>query len=137
MARKTVAELQGEWWAQNPKKGAYTLSPEEAGEFMVTSAKVADQCLTHLVRWVHVFPALSHFTPKGRVWTNAERHSYQLQCGNMLTTAKVVSPSEETFVCARCLAAAERYGEPTFNMIPTTGCEASGGRRRGRPKSKV
>ena len=60
------------------------------------------------------------------------RPTYHAQCGAMLLNGRPVPVADETFVCGRCITTAEKYGEPTFGMIPTTGCDVSNGKRRGR-----
>lgn len=56
-------------------------------------------------------------------------------CGTTQCYPRWVPVADETFVCRRCHARAERYGVPTFGLIPDSGCAVSGGKRglRGRP----
>ena len=61
------------------------------------------------------------------------RLTFHVQCGAMVQHGHAVAIADETFACGRCIAAAEKHGEPTFGMIPTSGCEVSNGKRRGRP----
>lgn len=97
------------------------LSPDEAGVYIVMSQRLL--CMPHLVRWIHHWPE--------------GRRTYQLQCGNMLFSGAIeLKVEDEFFCCKRCIEAAEKHGDPTHNLVPTTGCETSEGKRKGRPKSQ-
>jgi hypothetical protein len=115
--RLTIADLQRRTDAHPCLHGRW-LSPVDAGVFMATSH--LDECLTHLVRVVHRDPA--------KHWRG---DTYHMQCGIMLygTRARIVDPVDEVFACARCVAAAEKFGEPTYRMVPASGCEVSEGKR--------
>lgn len=80
-------------------------------------------CLTHLVRYTLC-------RPDGR-------QNYHYQCGAFNYRGRVmpVDPADELFACARCIEAALKHGEPTFNLVPTTGCEMTEGRRF-RPRAR-
>ena len=95
------------------------MSPSEANVYLATSNFAAD-CLTHLVRYATAYSSRSHLT-------------FHTQCGAMVQMGRAVAISDEAFVCGRCFTAAEKHGEPTFGMIPTSGCEVSSGKRTGRP----
>lgn len=96
------------------------LSPDEARAWLATSS--LEGCLTHLVRYATAYGARSWLT-------------FHAQCGQMVMRGHPVPVADEMFACARCIAVAEKYGEPTFGMIPTSGCEVSNGKRRGRPST--
>lgn len=100
-------------------------TPEEAGVFVVTSPM---GCLSHLVRYV------SHWT----LTSGTVSVSYQCQCGTSVNSRKVivVDPNDELFGCHRCIEVAFKHGEPTFNLVPETGCEATGGAHY-RPKVRA
>lgn len=131
MRRQTVADVAARWhesarWDHRQTAPTQVLTPEQAQIYAVTS-DFSEGCLTHLVRYITVH----HPT-----WRPSHR-CIQCQCGYAFSEQKIstVDPAAEMFGCARCIAAAERYGEPTFNLIPSTGCEQSAGRRRGRRKA--
>lgn len=112
MNRRSVEEIRLLSFQQWRGELTMVLSPDEAKVWLATSP--IKGCLTHLVRYATVYGPRNRF-------------SYHAQCG---TIARLpVEVQDETFVCARCITQAERYGEPTFNMVPSTGCEASNGKR--------
>lgn len=114
-ARRTVEQIRkrtNDGWHGNEITIA---TPDEAKVWLVTSPMA--ECLTHLVRYVSLY--------QGRMGVRA-------QCGNEVVHVVPVPIKDETFVCGRCITMAEKYGEPTFGMIPTSGCEVSNGKRTGR-----
>ena len=115
MSRRRSVEVLNEKARDNRHIGGNFITPAEAEAFLVTP--LWEGCLTHIVRNVHVH--------------TDGRRTFHLQCGAMAygTRNRIVDPADEMFGCSRCLAAAAKYGEPTFRLIPTSGCEVSGGRR--------
>ncbi len=93
--------------------GTIYLYPEDAGVFLARSSG-PNARLTHIVRWV------------GQQ-TDGERW-YKPFCDGCPSDTPVAI-DDATGVCARCFALAERMGEPTFGLTPTTGYQASGGKR--------
>lgn len=112
-----LASLMG-WQGEGDR--IMVLSPDEAQAWLATSS--LEGCLTHLVRYATAYGARSWLT-------------FHAQCGQMVMRGHRVLFADEMFACARCIAVAEKYGEPTFGMIPTSGCEVSNGKRRGRPST--
>jgi hypothetical protein len=130
--RYTIADWQrrydeSERWCRR-KNGAIVIAPADTGVLAVVS-RYGEGCLTHLVRYVVAYHP---------DWRDPHR-SFATQCGYSFAEAKVdvIDPAGEMFGCARCIAVAERYGEPTYSLVPSTGCEQSQGRRglRGRRPS--
>jgi hypothetical protein len=82
-------------------------------------ARSVGGCLTHIVRF---------HTPKGLMIA---------QCGMLVAAHRLqwVAPADETFGCHKCIANAEHYGLPTYQLIPDTGCAATDGQRY-RPKDR-
>lgn len=117
--RRTVEQIKRAAFIGWRGERMMVLSPEEARVFLVTSS--LEGCLTHLVRYVTNYNGSSNL-------------SFHTQCNQLIHRGRVVDPAEEMFGCARCIEQAEKHQEPTFNLIPTTGCEVSGGKRKGRQK---
>ena len=115
MSRRTIVDLNVRERA-NPYLGGNYITPEEVGIYLVTPKW--EGCLTHLVRSIHVRKGDGAYT-------------YHLQCGAQAYgwRNRVVDPADEMFGCSRCLEAAAKFDAPTFRLIPTSGCEVSGGRR--------
>ena len=88
------------------------------GEWLFTSPEA--MCMTHLTRLVTV---------------HGERRSADALCGTSQSSPVFMDPADETFICRRCHAAAERWDRPTFGLVPDSGCSITGGRRgrRGAP----
>lgn len=87
-------------------------SPAEAGIYLAVTPK---GCLTHIVRYVSNW--------------GGSRASFEALCGIHQRVGAIVDPATELFGCHRCIAQAIKYGEPTYNLVPNTGCEATGGQR--------
>lgn len=77
-------------------------------------------CLTHLTRFV-----TEHYKADGTL----SHLSYEAQCGNGVSQRKAMAADGEFFGCHRCITMAEKHGLPTFNLVPSTGCEVSEGTR--------
>jgi len=109
-------------WRPTGRHPNTVLAPIEAGVFLATS-RLAD-CLTHIVRNVTiVHPWHDHRV--GR--THLGHTTYVAWCAQF--AHRPVDPDDELFGCHLCIARADRYGYPTFNLVPATGCEVSGGKR--------
>lgn len=117
-ARRTVEQIKRDSLRGWKGTEIAVLSPDEAQVWLATSDYA--ECLTHIVRYATA--------AAGR-----PRLTFHVQCGAMVQHGHAVAIADETFACGRCIAAAEKHGEPTFGMIPTSGCEVSNGKRRGRP----
>ncbi len=84
-----------------------------------------DGCLTHRTR--HAQIQFRHIGD-GKLGVPASL-SYQGMCGIQVARPRGVNVREESFLCALCFKACERYGVDHFNLVPSTGCEVSQGRR--------
>lgn len=120
----TIAKLNAreeEMWGHDRRPVVWRLPSSD--EVLVRSSHVRE-CLTHLARHVSGHhrradggePVLHHTV-------------FTAWCGMSLHRAILVPVEDETFVCHRCIEVAEHRGEPTFSMIPNTGCEVTGGKR--------
>lgn len=116
------------WRGERHRFGSLYRLPEPA-ERLFTSAKVSGQCLTHITRHISVN---SERTANG--WKF--RHlTFTGWCGTQMSNARTVPVDGEMFGCHACISRGAHFVQDTFNLIPSTGCEASEGKRRGRRKT--
>lgn len=125
--RRTVADMNAR---AHQRKWQYVYrEPAEIGEYLFVTPQ---GCLTHIIRWRWDRPA----TNRGVIDLSAPRHhGYEALCGvGTGRQVTIVDPADELFGCHRCIALAERYALPTFDLLPSTGCQATEGARY-RPRS--
>lgn len=131
MIRRSIAQLQRRYDQMDEidqRAIHQVLSPVEAGILLFRTSELG--CLTHITR--HVVH-----------WTATYRYEMlvgvQAECGISGTTLSrnplvVIDPATETFGCHRCIEWCNKFGLPTYNLIPDNGCSATGGARfRPRP----
>lgn len=102
------------------------LSPDDAREYLFVSSA---GCLTHIIRWVGIQP---EHPVRGTTIVHPANRLYQALCGVSASANRgvtIIAPADELFGCHACLAAAERYGLPTYQLLPSTGCQATEGAR--------
>lgn len=127
MTLKDFAAQLAERDARDSRAIHEALSPEDGGILLFRTSQLG--CLTHITRWVQ------HWTA---TYADELHVSAEALCGVFGTTwasrrkgegMLVRDPATETFGCHVCIERAERYGLPTYNLIPDTGCSATGGAR--------
>ena len=132
MSPRTIQQIRDDYassWSPPSRRRATILDPN-AGECepMFTSSRL-DDCLTHLTRFIIDFPEWSFTTESGRVIQHDAYQDAHGWCGTRMMPRQIPVGESTGFVCAACIATAEKYGEPTFGTIPDTGCTVSGGKR--------
>lgn len=128
MTRRTVEDMNRLWNRPGSDRAEWRMtfhSPADAGEYLFVSSSAG--CLTHIIRWVATQPERAvHGT------THPANRLYQALCGVASSTNRgvsVIAPDDEMFGCHRCLNAAARYDLPTYQLLPSTGCQATEGAR--------
>ena len=124
--RRTVDDL-NRLWSEGIRSEWVTTwrTPEDAGDLLFTTS--SQGCLTHITRFVGDKTAHAKHAR-----TFPANRYYEALCGvgsSRNRGAVVVDPSDEMFGCHLCIAKAERYGLPSYGLLPSTGCEATAGAR--------
>lgn len=131
--RSTIADIAAryaEMDEHDPRGIHEVLTPTEGGILLFRTS--TSGCLTHIARFV------VHSTASYRDFLLL---SVEAECGvrgvsgwRRWKEVIVVEPGDETFGCHVCIARCEKLDLPTYNLIPDTGCSATGGVRY-RPKA--
>ena len=123
-----IAQIYARMDERDPRCIHEILSPASAGLLLFRTSERG--CLTHIARYV--LDAVASY----RTWLNGGyQRSAHAECGVFASSGSntramiVIDTADATFGCHACIARCEELGLPTYNLIPDTGCSATGGER--------
>jgi hypothetical protein len=120
MSPRTIDEIRQRHASMYRAKGRpaeVVMSPDEWAPLFTSRLP---ECLTHITRYAVRYPAWPPWDEYviGQAW-----------CGIGLNARPIQLDEASGFACHACIAKAEKYGQPTYNLIPDTGCAVSNGKR--------